>query len=438
MIRSLSFVGVVSAAIIESRPHDHLQMANVQLLNATEAVIKTAAIAGLAYAGAYMAAAGSTPGAYDSSRRSQASSTGQQFCDTRELDPTKYHCTSSHFNGLKTASVGEGQGKVAIRNYWCCPASDVGGEYPGGLNGVCVSQNLGLSNFASPNPGFGNCVYQGPCASGGFPVDPPTNPTIPRGVTGTVVSPQSSSSDITVTGTVVYPFNFNFALPGIVDWLHYVCKPVNDRMGSCDSPLFQTLFRGPIEVVADAQTGRCSATGNVGLPQNWLDGVDGGSPSGYYALPVVPDLLNPSSGAAGGLGPMHGVASVNGVRANNCCVKDDNAFDVFDLDPSALNQPVSFCQVQSTCPDGYTIRTRVSAPDTPTSPFQDLSLVRNFYSKYGSPTSPSQEKLSLLLTFSFVDFQTDLAAIQNDFLQRGPCGTRKGEDCHLKQLFRLS
>jgi len=230
MFRSLSFVGVASAAIIESRPHDHLQMANVQLLNATEAVIKTAAIAGLAYAGAYMAAAGSTPGAYDSSRRSQASSTGQQFCDTRELDPTKYHCTSSHFNGLKASSVGEGQGKVAIRNYWCCPASDVGGEYQGGLNGVCVSQNLGLSNFASSNPGFGNCVYQGPCASGGFIVDLPTTTTgSPQTTTGSPQNSmasllqQSSSQDITVTGTVDYPFNFNFHLPAIVDFRQFVC-----------------------------------------------------------------------------------------------------------------------------------------------------------------------------------------------------------------------
>jgi len=141
-------------------------MANAQLQNATEAVIKTAAVAGLAYAGAYMAAAGTTPGAYDSSRRSQVSSTGQRYCDTREADPLKFKCTAEFFNGLKVDNGAEPSSKVAIRNYWCCPASDLGGQYIGDMNGVCVNFQAPGSGFAQKNQGSTGCVYHGPCASG--------------------------------------------------------------------------------------------------------------------------------------------------------------------------------------------------------------------------------------------------------------------------------
>jgi len=294
MFRSLSFVGVASAAIIESRPHEHLQMANAQLQNATEAVIKTAAVAGLAYAGAYMAAAGTTPGAYDSSRRSQASSTGQRYCDTREQDGSKYKCTADYFNGVSVDNADASQTKVAVRNYWCCPAQDLGGKYIGEMNGVCVSENTGVSVFASSEPGKGGCVYHGPCTSG-------TNAFTP------------ALKSIAASG-----------------------GENKNGVGQCSSILNNLDAAGLAALSSDA------------LREETLSaGIFGGSPGGYI-----------TSGAVDGpggqyLGASSGRAYNNGLFADVCCQKSGNTIQVYDMIPATLDQPVTFCSVAKTCPSGY-------------------------------------------------------------------------------------
>jgi len=310
MFRSLSFVGVASAAIIESRPHEHLQMANAQLQNATEAVIKTAAVAGLAYAGAYMAAAGTTPGAYDSSRRSQASSTGQRYCDTRQSDPTKWHCTAEYFNGVKSDNANPTQLKVAVRNYWCCPAQDLGGKYSGDMNGVCVSENNGASVFASTNQGAGGCVYQGPCVSGYN-----TN------------NPYSGSNNVDqITG-----FTATNSAPttGVPD--------------SRSQPSPATGTGNDIEV------GSCGGGGFDGTITTAGNGIFGGSPggssfSGTVGGTAAAPTFEPNTIAF--LGGASGKAYYNGDQSNKCCVKTDQGSDgikVYDLNPAVLKQPISFC-----------------------------------------------------------------------------------------------
>jgi len=176
MFRPFAFVGVASAAIIESRPHEHLQMANAQLQNATDAVIKTAAVAGLAYAGAYMAGleAGMTTSgsSYDSSRKSQESSTGARYCNTHEENPLNYRCTAEYFNGkTRTTTAADGTETVrAIHDYWCCPASDIGSQFQGKMDGICVPGQL-------PNTGTDArpCTYQGPCNANPSVLDNPAD-----------------------------------------------------------------------------------------------------------------------------------------------------------------------------------------------------------------------------------------------------------------------
>lgn len=292
MFRSLSFVGVASAAIIESRPHEHLQMANAQLQNATEAVIKTAAVAGLAYAGAYMAAAGTTPGAYDSSRRSQASSTGQRYCDTRETDPTKYKCTAEYFNGNKVDNADVAQSKVAIRNYWCCPASDLGGKYIGDLNGVCVDHNNGASVFAAGGQGAGGCVYQGPC----------------RGSTSGIVS---------IGGTAVGQTG------GVA------------ASGLCDSP------------GNDGQPANMGAGIFGGVPGGYFGGLT--KTAGSPAVPTFPG--GEYLGAMSGLAYANGVA-----QPLCCVKTDQgkDGATTYDLTPATLNQPISFCTLAGYTNADYT------------------------------------------------------------------------------------
>lgn len=155
------FVGALVAvgahgAVIETRP----QMANAQLQNATDAVIRTAAVAGLAYAGAYLAGA-SGSNSVDSSYQSQYSSSDVQFCDYTNRNPLNYECTAKKTNG-KTVKVGgldatakyADEVEVPDRRWWCCPSALTGSNYGGNEGGACVDR---IDNS-------GQCVYQGPCA----------------------------------------------------------------------------------------------------------------------------------------------------------------------------------------------------------------------------------------------------------------------------------
>jgi len=280
-------------------------MANAQLQNATEAVIKTAAVAGLAYAGAYMAAAGTTPGAYDSSRRSQASSTGQRYCDNRETDPTKYKCTAEFFNGNKVNNAAESQAKVAIRNYWCCPSADLGGTYIGDMNSVCVASNTGATSFASGSQGSGGCVYHGPCIGGAG----------------------GSSGTITIGTTLL------------------TSLPTSAGTGA---PAVQAAIQD--------QTGHCGSTENDGAVVNLVAGIFGGVPPQYNQHANGARAAN-----QGGvnLGPSSGLASSNGVLHPQCCVKTDQGKDgalTYDLTPSTLNQPISFCTLSTYTNSDYTCK----------------------------------------------------------------------------------
>jgi len=315
MFRSLSFVGVASAAIIESRPHEHLQMANAQLQNATEAVIKTAAVAGLAYAGAYMAAAGTTPGAYDSSRRSQASSTGQRYCDTRETDPLKYKCTADFFNGNKVNNAADNQAKVSIRNYWCCPAADLGGKYSGDMNGVCGSQNSGVSVFAAAEQGLGGCVYHGPCIAGGSSENAAGGNKVK--IDGkTIEAKGTQANEPTQTTTT-------------------------SSTGACNSI-------GNDQGVGDGKSQPAAADLALALGQ----GIFGGVPGGYNnnagtGLSSGAGLDGfPRTAGGANLGSSSGLARRNGVDAFKCCMKTDQGDDgtyTYSLDPAVLTQPISFC-----------------------------------------------------------------------------------------------
>jgi len=165
MVRSLFFataVAGVDGAVIETRPHQNIQSA--QLQNATDAVIRTAAVAGLAYAGAYLAGA---QGSHESNTVSDSarqatnffSSTGQALCSTGETNPENFHCTASRFNGHSHSFPNveaDKQAVLPVRNYWCCPNQALGGAaYQGKLDGVC-SAGVDLDVSA--------CVYHGPCA----------------------------------------------------------------------------------------------------------------------------------------------------------------------------------------------------------------------------------------------------------------------------------
>lgn len=165
MVRSLflaTAVAGVDGAVIETRPHQNIQSA--QLQNATDAVIRTAAVAGLAYAGAYLAGA---QGSHESNTVSDSarqatnffSSTGQALCSTGETNPENFHCTASRFNGHSHSFPNvdaENQAVLPVRNYWCCPNQALGGAaYQGKLDGVCsAGVDLDMSG----------CVYHGPCA----------------------------------------------------------------------------------------------------------------------------------------------------------------------------------------------------------------------------------------------------------------------------------
>jgi len=280
-------------------------------------VIKTAAVAGLAYAGAYMAAAGTTPGAYDSSRRSQASSTGSRYCDTRETDPLKYKCTAEFFNGNKVNNGAEAQSKVAIRNYWCCPASDLGGKYIGDMNGVCGSQNNGVSVFASQDQGSGGCVYHGPCIGGVNGLAAATaNQKAPQPTSAPAGGTQKAISVIKISGSV----------PG-------------------------------------SGTGYCNDDGNDGLNANMVLGIFGGTPGGYGrpvvgSTPTLSEIVDNAADANGRfLGASSGLAKHNGVTADTCCMKTDQGKDgtfVYDLTPSTLIQPISFCTSDKFSNSDYT------------------------------------------------------------------------------------
>jgi len=278
-------------------------------------VIKTAAVAGLAYAGAYMAAAGTTPGAYDSSRRSQASSTGQRYCDTRQSDPTKWHCTAEYFNGVKSDNASPTQVKVAVRNYWCCPAQDLGGKYIGDINGVCVSENNGASVFASSNQGAGGCVYQGPCISG---FDTNSAPTTLLTFSSTQSNPTPSPP---VTGQTPPSPNIG-------------------STGSCVGAAFDGTYQFAGSGIFGGSPGGSSFSG-------------AGSASSIYAAddPIVPNAIAFLGGASG-------LAYYNGLQSTKCCAKTDQGSDgiaVYDLNPATLKQPISFCIPSSFAnPDKYT------------------------------------------------------------------------------------
>jgi len=182
MVRSLFFataVAGVDGAVIETRPHQNIQSA--QLQNATDAVIRTAAVAGLAYAGAYLAGAQSSHESNtvsDSARQATNffSSTGQALCSTGETNPENFHCTASRFNGHSHSFPNveaDKQAVLPVRNYWCCPNQALGGAaYQGKLDGVC-SAGVDLD--------MTGCVYHGPCA----PTELATGVDAPGKCTGT-------------------------------------------------------------------------------------------------------------------------------------------------------------------------------------------------------------------------------------------------------------